>query len=302
MVFKVDGISKKALMRLHDQLNLELVLVSKTNKELLRTVLLRKERSLSSPTNFVEGKGKGNIFLLYGGPGTGKTLTVECVANDTHRPLIRITAQDVRLGEQIEWTLQTWFSLAAKWDAILLIDETDLFLEQRRAGDLKRNSLSTVFLRTMEYYQEVLFLTTNRLGHIDDSFISRITCPIYYPTLTPDTKNRIIRKLVKRFEETDDIIIEEAATAYLVNECQKLNGCELRNVLQNAVAAGESDLRVLRNQKIKAGHAESRNLIQVRIRHVKAAVERQTQFQDYLERLRGGRDLDTRARSKQDWL
>lgn len=113
------------------------------------------------------------------GLSTGKTMTVECVANDTRRPLLALTAADIGLKEDSEATLRTWFTLAAKWDAILLIDEADLFLERRREGDIDRNSLVTgklilflllcrcaftraplVFLRTMEYYQGVLFLVS----------------------------------------------------------------------------------------------------------------------------------------------
>ena len=74
---------------------------------------------------------------------TGKTLTVECIANDTHRPLLALTVADIGLKEDCEAKLRMWFTLAAKWDAILLIDEADLFLEQRREGDVDRNSLVT---------------------------------------------------------------------------------------------------------------------------------------------------------------
>lgn len=77
------------------------------------------------------------------GPSTGKTMTVECVANDTQRPLLALTAADIGLREDSEAKLRMWFTLATKWDAILLIDEADLFLERRREGDVDRNSLVT---------------------------------------------------------------------------------------------------------------------------------------------------------------
>jgi hypothetical protein len=303
MVFEVEGISDEAPTHLHDQLESELVLVRDDDKDSLRTVLPKGQRSQSLASDFVEGKGEGKIFLLYGGPGTGKTLTVECVANDTRRPLVRITAQDVGLAHGIESNLRTWFMLAAKWHAILLIDEADLFLEQRRAGDLERNSLSTVFLRTMEYYEGVLFLTTNRPGHIDDSFISRITCPIYYPSLSNETKSRIVEKFVKRFQNTDTILIEDRAVTYLLEpeNCQNLNGRELRNVLQNAVAAAEYAMQEVHRPKSEAGRVEPKKLIEVKTRHVKAAVQRQRGFQIYLQELRG-KSTDARARGKHDWL
>ena len=44
-------------------------------------------------------------------------------------------------GEDMEERLSTWFKLAEYWKAILLIDEADVFLEERKAGDLARNCL-----------------------------------------------------------------------------------------------------------------------------------------------------------------
>lgn len=305
MVFEIDKISDEAPMPSQNQLETELVLVSDADKDSLRTVLPKGEHPIGLSSDFIPGKGEGKIFLLYGPPGTGKTLTVECVANDTCRPLLGLTAQDVGLAYDVEAHLRKWFYLAAKWDAILLIDEADLFLEQRKEGDLGRNSLSTVFLRTMEYYKGVLFLTTNRPGHIDDSFISRITCPIAYHRLSAETKEKIVRKFVKRFEETGTIEVEPAAVKYLVGNCQDLNGRQLRNVLQNAVASAEVKLRAERrfaaNRGRPPGEAQDQSIVSVKMHHVKAAVERQGEFRDYLRNLRG-RDEPARARNKQDYL
>jgi hypothetical protein len=301
MIFEIEGISERPPVPSENQLDTELVLVTDADKESLRTVLPRGESPLSSASDFVEGKGEGKIFLLYGGPGTGKTLTVECVANDTCRPLLRLTVQDVRLENDVEANIRKWFTLAAKWDAILLIDEADLFLEQRKDGDLQRNSLSTIFLRTMEYYKGVLFLTTNRAGHIDDSFISRITCPIAYNPLSDETKAKIVEKFVKKFQETGSIIVEKSAAVYLKANCKDLNGRELRNVLQNAVATAEIKERAKRRLAQLAGEDLPPIIVTVGIRHISAAVERHSEFQHDLNKLRGGRDEATRARGRQDY-
>jgi hypothetical protein len=303
MIFEVDGISDEEPMRLDNQLDSELVMLKPDDKESLRTVLPRGQRVQSVATDFVEGKGEGKIFLLYGGPGTGETLTVECVANDTRRPLIRITAGDVGLSENVELQLRTWFMLAAKWHAILLIDEADVFLEHRTPGDLERDFLSTVFLRTMEYYEGVLFLTTNRAGHIDDSFISRITCPIEYPNLSDDMRVLIVQKFVKRFQETNTILIDNQAVSYLSKpeHCKSLNGRELRNVLQNAVAAAEYSMGKARGSRVEVGQNGPQRLVEVHTRHIQAAVKRQKQFQEYQDRLMG-QPADKRAKAKRDWL
>lgn len=307
MVFEIDNISERAPVPSPNQLENELVLVSDADKESLRTVLPKGERFVSDTSDFVHGKGEGKIFLLYGPPGTGKTLTVECVANDTGRPLLSLTAQDVGLGfgGDAEENLRQWFTLAAKWDAILLIDEADLFLEQRREGSLERNSLSTVFLRTMEYYEGVLFLTTNRAGHIDDSFISRITCPIAYHPLSLETKSKIIKKFIRKYEETGTFEIHERAESYLIEHCAELSGRQVRNVLQNAAAMAEIQQRSERESARQIGRAEQQlqevQAVQVKWHHVKAVVERQTNFMSYMNKLKG-KDEYSRARSKQDYL
>jgi DNA-binding NtrC family response regulator len=146
-------------------------------------------------------------------------------------------------------------------------------------------------------------LTTNRPGYIDDSFISRITCPIAYHTLSLETKGKIVQKFVKRFEETGNIVIEPTAARYLISHCKELNGRQLRNVLQNAVATAEIRLRDDRRFEAGIGREELVGADEViaKVHHVKAAVERQNGFQEYLKQLRG-RNEDTRARNKHDYL
>jgi len=41
----------------------------------------------------------------------------------------------------LEKSLNEAFEMAAKWNAIILLDEADVFLEERRPNELQRNSL-----------------------------------------------------------------------------------------------------------------------------------------------------------------
>ena len=83
------------------------------------------------------------IMLLSGPPGVGKTLTAESVAENMKVPLYMMSAGD--LGSQsheIERNLSNILEMCTKWEgSILLIDEADVFLEQRSAHDLERNKL-----------------------------------------------------------------------------------------------------------------------------------------------------------------
>lgn len=67
---------------------------------------------------------------------------LESVAEHCKRPLYVIGSGELgNTTSQIEGRLSIALKLAAKWHAIVLIDEADVFLEQRTATDLERNSL-----------------------------------------------------------------------------------------------------------------------------------------------------------------
>jgi hypothetical protein len=64
------------------------------------------------------------------------------------------------------------------------LDEADAFMEQRTSYHDTHNRLVTVFLRKLEYYQGILFLTSNRGIQFDDAIISRIHLIIKYKDLS----------------------------------------------------------------------------------------------------------------------
>jgi hypothetical protein len=74
---------------------------------------------------------------------TGASLTIlECISESTGRPLLALTIADIGLDEgKIEAELVKWFTLAEAWQAIMLIDEAEIFLEKRKGADIARNGL-----------------------------------------------------------------------------------------------------------------------------------------------------------------
>lgn len=204
-----------------------------------------KNEAITWRADFIENKGEGQIFLLHGGPGVGKTYTAECIAEHTNRPLLSLTCSDIGTDEKnIEDQLSKWFRLAETWNAIMLIDEADIFLEKRATSDLQRNSLVSVFLRTMEYYRGILFLTTNRVGSFDDAFLSRIHAVIHYQNLSNEYRTQIWTQFFDKLRlERKDMRISEKAQRYVLNskEMREVpwNGREIRNAFQTAVALAE---------------------------------------------------------------
>ena len=74
---------------------------------------------------------------------------------------------------------------------MLLIDEADVFLEQRELRDVNRNALVSIFLRMLKYFQGILFLTTNRVATFGEAFQSRIHIGLRYDKLDIKTKKGI---------------------------------------------------------------------------------------------------------------
>ncbi|KAF2179336.1 hypothetical protein K469DRAFT_596320, partial [Zopfia rhizophila CBS 207.26] len=66
---------------------------------------------------------------------------------------------------------------------IVLLNEADVFLAQRTIENTSNNSLVSVFLRQLEYYQGILFLTTNRVQTFNEAVASRIHNGINYGPL-----------------------------------------------------------------------------------------------------------------------
>lgn len=64
-------------------------------------------------------------------------------------------------------------------------------MERRIASHGAHNRLVTVFLRNLEYYEGILFLTTNRAPDFDDAVLSRIHLKIKYDDLTKDARRGI---------------------------------------------------------------------------------------------------------------
>ncbi|KAI1455400.1 hypothetical protein F4805DRAFT_459782 [Annulohypoxylon moriforme] len=212
-----------------------------------------KESSHNGEADIVRGKGKGLIILLHGAPGVGKTTTAEGVAENFKKPLFQLTCGDLgTTAKEVESALEMNFSLASRWGCILLLDEADVFLAQRTKEDFQRNGLVAVFLRVLEYYAGILFLTTNRVGDFDEAFASRIHMSLYYPELgskeTIEVFKLNLQLIQSQFQaKRRKIVVDEmeigvfAEKYWKDNPFDHWNGRQIRNACQTALALAEYD-------------------------------------------------------------
>ncbi|KAK7917808.1 hypothetical protein PG985_011416 [Apiospora marii] len=225
--------------------------------------------------DFIESKGEGQIFLLHGGPGVGKSL-----------PLLSLNVGDIgTFEEKVEQRLSYWFNLAEKWGAVMLIDEADVYLERRSVSDLRRNGIVSVFLRCMEYYRGILFLTTNRVGQFDDAFVSRIHLVIHYEPLGDRERRKIWTQFFEKLEaERKDISITSRARNYVFGDPEindvEWNGREIRNAFPTAVALADYQFSAKENKS----EYETAELDQ---KHFQQICGMALQFKGYLTNLHG---------------
>lgn len=95
----------------------ERLVLDSQKKELIKA-LVHVHMSHSESADIIDGKGNGLVILLHGGPGTGKTLTAESVAELAERPLYRVTCGDVGTDpEEVEKYLESAFYIGSIWKA-----------------------------------------------------------------------------------------------------------------------------------------------------------------------------------------
>lgn len=167
----------------------------------------------------------------------------------------------------IQEALEGHFKLAHRWNCVLLLDEADVYLAERHHTDLDRNGIVSVFLRTLEYYSGILFLTSNRVGSIDPAFKSRIHMALRYKKIdlygTREIWDNILNGInkdnadpkvkVKINYERDDLITWAAEHFERMekNQLPTWNGRQIRNAFQSAIALASHDrLENIRKKKI----------------------------------------------------
>lgn len=134
----------------------------------------------------LRAKGQGTL-CFHGPPGTGKTALAEYLAHELERPLMVRQASDLvsKFVGETEQQMATMFAEAQAEQAVLLLDEADSFLLDRR-GALRTHEVSEVneMLQGMERFEGIFVCTTNLMERIDAAALRRFTFKIRFKPLT----------------------------------------------------------------------------------------------------------------------
>lgn len=171
---------------------MENLVIPNEEKNLIKMLIQNNKLEMD---DIISGKIGGSFVMSIGRAGVGKTLTAEIVAEALHLPIYKVQCSQLGVDVgSIEANLTTVLDRSARWNALLLIDEADVYVRSR-GTDIQHNAIVGVFLRIMEYSKNITFMTTN-INDIDDAILSRATAIINYTYPSGDNRYNIFKILV----------------------------------------------------------------------------------------------------------
>ncbi|KAK4442891.1 hypothetical protein QBC34DRAFT_223121 [Podospora aff. communis PSN243] len=188
-------------------------------------------------------KRRGVVVMIQGSPGSGKTATVEAVAHAYNKPLFMLEAGD--LVSETEETMMM-FEVAKAWDAVLLLDDADVLLSRSR-HDSRVNQQAARFLRILDTFPGLIFLTTSHPAALDETVKSRVHVNICLKDLTLTQTRTIFQLNLDRIREeerhesegealsiADDQLLQFAEEHYNTHAANRWNGRQIRNMVNMA--------------------------------------------------------------------
>lgn len=134
----------------------------------------------------LQARGHGSL-CFFGPPGSGKTALAEHIATTLGQTLIVRQASDL-MGKYVgetEQNMAAMFREAEAENGILLLDEADSYLQDRR-GAQRSYEVTEVneMLQGMERFKGIFICTTNLMDRIDQAALRRFTFKIQFQALT----------------------------------------------------------------------------------------------------------------------
>ncbi len=154
--------------------------------------MLNVESRYELPRVIAALKARGHGCLCFhGAPGTGKTALAEHLAQQLERPLMIRRASDLvsKFVGETEQQMAAMFREAEAEKAVLLLDEADSFLQDRR-GAQRTYEVTEVneMLQGMERFAGIFICTTNLMDSIDQAALRRFTFKIRFKPLTAEQR------------------------------------------------------------------------------------------------------------------
>lgn len=188
--------------------------------------------------------GRGLSVLLFGAPGTGKSMCAQVIANALNLELYRVDLSkviDKYVGET-EKSISMIFREAKKCNVVLFFDECDTLFGKRSdsggSGESANNNKTAHLLQEVEAYDGVTVLATNYKHNIDPAFFRRMKFIVEFQFPDPETRYRIWEATVPK----NTPLGEDVNLRFLAERFEFVGG-NIKNCILNAafLAAADGD-------------------------------------------------------------
>ena len=154
---------------------------------------VNSQHDISRVVQALQVRGHGSL-CFYGPPGSGKTALAEHIAQRMARPLMVRQASHLMskyVGET-EQNMATMFRDAQAEGAVLLLDEADSFLQDRR-GAQRNYEITEVneMLQGMERFHGIFICTTNLIDRLDQAALRRFSFKIQFLPLKDEQREAL---------------------------------------------------------------------------------------------------------------
>jgi len=198
--------------------------------------------------------------ILYGAPGTGKTLLAKAVANQTSATFLRIVGSELiqkYLGDGPRLVRQLFQVAAENAPSIVFIDEIDAIgtkrYESTSGGEREVQRTMLELLNQLDGFDDrgdvKVIMATNKIETLDPALIrpGRIDRKILFENPDQVTKRKIFTLHTSKMSLNEDVDLEE-----FINQKDDLSGADIKAI------CSEAGLMALRERRMRVQMADFR--------------------------------------------
>ena len=222
-------------------------------------------------------KEVGGGILMYGLPGTGKTMMAKAIAAEVGCKFYSVRCSDIMskwFGEA-EKNIKNLFEKArADGQAIIFLDEFEAVGASRSGGDSAMNRLVPELLTQIQGFgtdgaQLIVIAATNRPWDIDSAFMrpGRLTERLYIPLPDEAARQFLIERAFKNVPLSPDVDIAE-----LVYATEGYTGADINELcdkckafpIDRAISSGSGENEMITPEDVTAARASVKSSVQQR--------------------------------------
>lgn len=225
-------------------------LLKNTLNDFISEALNRNSSLEKDNTDKLISQGRGLIAIFSGESGTGKTMAAQVIAAELGLDLYRIDLSSVvskYVGETSQ-NLERIFSGIENMDVVLLFDEADALFgkrtEVRNAHDRFANTDTNYLLQSIENYQGIVLLSTNKKENIDTAFIRHLRYVLEFPKPDAKERKRIWNRIIGVLESEKQISNLKKHINNLANHVE-LTGAQIKYSILSAKSIAKKEKKKL---------------------------------------------------------